>query len=459
MSRRERDLTTGPIRDHLRALAVPAALSLLFITFYNVTDTFFAGMVSPEAQAGLGVGSQIYFGVTALGIGLRIGLSALVGRARGRSDPGAARRMAAQGIGIAIVVTGLAIVAGAVLLPLVIGLVTQAGTYREAATDYVLWLLLAAPGFVMTPALSGIQAGQGDTETFARGQAVASLANIGLDPLFVFGIEDVVPGFGLDGIALATVACQTGLMLYMAHVTRGSDALRGVRFADLWPTLRVTGRLLEQALPAATNLLVTVAGGLIVQSLLAPFGETAVAAYGVGFRLEQLLILPALGATSALLPLVSQNLGAHAPDRVRQAFWSAIAAGLALMAVGIAFIWVVGPLGVGLFAASPEVAKLAVAYLRIETLALPFFVVLYATQSLLQGLGRPRWPVAVALWRQGLGLALLGLLFSGPLGLGAIGVWWGVAASVVTGTLLSVGGMVIIVRRLEPPLDLWPPRH
>ncbi len=451
---RERDLTRGSIAEHLRAIAVPAAISLLSITLYNVTDTFFAGLVSPEAQAGLGVGSQIYFGVTAVGIGLRVGLSALVGQELGRRAPEAARDVAARGLGLTGIVTGLAMVVGYLTLPVVIAAVTADGGYREAAVDYVLWLLLAAPGFVVTPSLSGILAGQGDTETFARGQTAAALANVGLDPLFVFGIDGVVPGFGLDGIAFATIVCQTALMLYMAVHTARSTVLVGVRLTDLVPTWRSTSALLEQSLPAAMTLLVTVFGGLVAQSLLQQFGEDAVAAYGVGFRLEQLLLLPALGVTSALLPLVSQNVGAGHLDRVREAFWAAMRYGLALMAVGIALIWLFGSFAVEAFAASDDVAELALSYLRIETLSLPFFVVLYAVQSVLQGIGKPRFPVVVSLWRQGLGLALFGLWFTGPLGLGVVGVWWAVAASVVTGTLmLAVGGGVIARGR---GVRLWP---
>ncbi|MEM6930795.1 MAG: MATE family efflux transporter [Myxococcota bacterium] len=447
MSSHERDLTRGPISEHLRALAIPAAISLLSITLYNVTDTFFAGLVSAEAQAGLGVGSQIFFGVTAVGIGLRVGLSALVGQELGRKDPDAARLVAARGLGVTAGFTVLAMIAGYALLPSVIAAVTAAGAYRDAAIDYVLWLLLAAPGFVITPALSGILAGQGDTQTFARGQTLAAAANVFLDPLFIFGIDGVVPGFGLDGIAFATVACQSGLMVYMIGRTAGSSVLTGVAPGDLVPTARSTSALLDQSLPASMTLLVTVFGGLVAQSLLMRFGETAVAAYGVGFRLEQLLLLPALGVTSALLPIVSQNMGARKLDRVREAFWGSIRTGLTLMAAGAALIWLLGPFAVGAFSASPEVADLALSYLRIETLALPCFVVLYAVQSVLQGIGKPRFPVVVSLWRQGLGLGLFGVLFTGPLGLGVVGMWWAVAISVFTGTVMLAVGGAFIARR------------
>ncbi|MEO0602082.1 MAG: MATE family efflux transporter, partial [Myxococcota bacterium] len=109
-----------------------------------------------------------------------------------------------------------------------------------------------------------------------------------------------------------------------------------------------------------------------------------------------------------------------------------------------ALIWLLGPRAVGAFSASPEVAELALSYLRIETLALPCFVVLYAVQSVLQGIGKPRFPVVASLWRQGLGLGLFGVLFTGPLGLGVVGMWWAVAVSIFTGTvMLALGGAYI----------------
>ena len=78
------DLTTGPISQHFRKLAIPAAFGMLFATLYNVVDVYFAGILGTDAQAGLSIGYQAFFILMAVGFGLGAALSALVSNAKGR---------------------------------------------------------------------------------------------------------------------------------------------------------------------------------------------------------------------------------------------------------------------------------------------------------------------------------------------------------------------------------------
>ena len=98
MKQTNQDLTKGPMRQHFITLAIPAALGMLFATLYNVVDTFFAGRISTEAQAGLAIGFQAFFILMAVGFGLQSALSALVSNEKGGGNQRAARGLAAQGI-------------------------------------------------------------------------------------------------------------------------------------------------------------------------------------------------------------------------------------------------------------------------------------------------------------------------------------------------------------------------
>ncbi|MEM1400288.1 MAG: MATE family efflux transporter, partial [Pseudomonadota bacterium] len=80
------DLTTGPIAGHFRRLALPAAIGMLFSTLYNIVDTFYAGLISTTAQAGLAIGFQAFFVLVSVGFGMGSAMSALVGHSRGRKD-------------------------------------------------------------------------------------------------------------------------------------------------------------------------------------------------------------------------------------------------------------------------------------------------------------------------------------------------------------------------------------
>lgn len=454
-SDRERDLTEGPVAGHVLALAVPTALSLLFVTLYNVTDTLFAGRISTEAQAGLGLGGQLTFLMTALGIGFRLGASAVVGNLLGRKDLDEAAHASAQVLLAAVAATVATVGIGVLGADPVVQWVAKGDAYGEAATTYILWMLGSAPGFVVGLTLAGLLGAAGDAQSLARAQAGAALANVGLNPLLVSGIPGLWDGLGLPGIALATVICQNTLMLYLIVVYRSTRVARAMGRAHLQPRADLWRELLGQVVPGTGRLLVIVVGGFLVQLWLQPAGETAVAAYNVGLRLEQLLLLPAIGVTAALLPFVSQNMGAGRPERVREAFWLGLSGGVALLGLGVATVWLAGAAIVGAFGADPEAGALALDYLKVESVVFPLFAVLFALQNLLQGLKRPIGPMLVGIWRQGPGLLLLGWIYVDLLDLGPQGVWYTIATGVVTGTLLVIAA----TWRIAPQegLRLWPP--
>jgi putative MATE family efflux protein len=451
---RERDLTAGPIAGHVRALAIPTALSLLFLTLYNVTDTLFAGQISTEAQAGLGLGGQLFFAVAALGIGFRIGAASVVGQLIGKGDLEEARKASAQTMLLAVVATVAAMAAAPFVLEPLIDVVAQGRPYGDAAHSYVHILLFATPGYIVAYSLSGIQQAVGDAQTLARAQAVATFTNVGLNPLFVWGIPGVWGGLGLDGIALATVCCQTGVLAYMAFVAWGSTPFAGFHLGRLQPDAALLLDLGQQIVPGSLRLLVIAVGGFIAQIWLRDGGDAAVAAYNVGLRLEQLLLLPAIGITAALLPFTSQNMGAGKPERVRDGFWSSTAYATALLVGGTAFVWTLGPTVVGWFGAGSEAEAHALDYLRVESLVFPLFAPLFGLQNLLQGVKRPLWPLAVGVWRQGIAVAVFGYLYVRVLDMGPYGVWLTVASGVVTGTLLI--GAVSLQQLPKAGLDLRP---
>lgn len=89
-----RDLRTRPIPGHFRALAVPAAIGMVFATLYNVVDVYFAGLLSTGEQPGLAITFQVFFILVAFGVGLGSAMGALIGNRLGSDDLAAAKRTA-----------------------------------------------------------------------------------------------------------------------------------------------------------------------------------------------------------------------------------------------------------------------------------------------------------------------------------------------------------------------------
>jgi len=435
---RDHDLTTGPISGHFRTLAVPAAMGMLFSTLYNVVDVYFAGQISTEAQAGLAIGFQAFFIMMAVGFGTGSAMSALVGNARGKKDDDTARRTAMQGLSFAITAVIVLIIVGTLVGPYLISIVSEPGGYRDAANGYFYWLLASLPGFLIAYSANGILQAHGDSVTLQRAMMAAFLANIVLNPLFIYGIPGVIPGLGFNGIALATVVSQTGVMLYVLRAVLSLRILQGAAVSELAPNPTVYREIFGQMIPTTTAFMVMFVSGFVVQYALKGFGEHAIAAYGIALRIEQILLLPVLGMTGALLPIAAQNFGAGHFDRVREAVWFCWKLGF-VMTIGAApVLWFGGGMAMSLFTDDRPVIDVGISYLRVDSFLFILYMMLFSINSLLQALKRPIWTLWISIYRQGFGVAFFVWLLVGVMGMDVWGVWLGIGIAVSTGWVIAL---------------------
>lgn len=432
-----RDLRRGSIPGHFRALAVPAAIGMVFSTLYNVVDIWYAGLLSTTAQAGLAITFQVFMILIAFGVGLGSAMSALVGNAIGADDHEGARRTACQGLVFGVTMAIVLGIGGVWGSPAMLALVSEPGGYRDAANAYMNVILFATAPFLLAFGGNGILTAQGDTQSMKRAQIAAFFANLALNPLFIFGLPGIVPGIGFNGIALSTLVSQTGVMVFILWRVMTSEVMTNGP-ADWRPNLAQWREIAAQSLPSTFAMLIMLIAGFFVQMFLKQFGPAAQAAYGVGLRIEQLILLPGFGLTGALLPIVAQNFGAGHYDRVREAWAFCLKAGVTLMLCGSVLLWFAARPMVALFSDDPDVIRLGGDYLHVDGFILPVYLVLFAANSLLQALKRPMATVWIGLYRQGFAVGFFCWAYVSIFDLGTWGVWWGIATAVVTGLFLSL---------------------
>ena len=432
------DLTKGPMALHFRTLAIPAAFGMLFSTLYNVVDVYYAGLLSTDAQAGLAIGYQAFFILMAIGFGLSSALSSLVSNAKGSGDDTVAQRYVAQGIAFGVIITGSCMVIGWFLGPRLIDLVSEPGAYRDAALGYFYWLIFALPGFLLAYGGNGILQAHGDSRSMQRALMVAFVANIALNPLFMFGLPGLWNGMGFNGIAAATIISQTGVMVYIVKRIFQLDIMQSVKFAAFSPDKDSFKNIFAQLLPASSAMMVMFISGFVVQFALKSFGGHAVAAYGVAIRIEQILLLPILGMTGALLPIAGQNFGAQKFDRVRSALKYCWGIGFAMTALAMPILLFGGSFAMALFSNDPDVIRAGSSYLRVDAFLFPIYMMLFSINSLLQSFKQAIWTLWISVYRQGFAVGFFVWMFISFLDFGVQGVWFGIATAVTSGWVMSL---------------------
>ena len=312
-------LVEGPIGPTLRRMTAPMVLGILAVVAFSLVDTFFVSLLGTAPLAAVGFTFPVTLGLTHLAMGLAVGTSAIVGRTLGAEAPDRARRQVAESLMLAaVVIVGLAGLTWATAEPL-FALLGAAPDLHPLIQAYMGPWLLGVPLLVLTMVGNAALRASGDTKTPSLIMATGGLINAALDPLLIFGWGPV-PGFGLRGAALASVAAWVAVLAVNQYVLSRRHDLVDWGWSG-WSALLASWRgHLRISVPAAgSNVMPPLANGVLT-ALVAQHGATAVAGFGVGIRIEAFALVVALAFAGALAPFVSQNFGAGRMDRVRAAY-------------------------------------------------------------------------------------------------------------------------------------------
>lgn len=416
------NLSKDPIRQLLRKLAIPASVGMFFNTMYYIVDNFYAGMLSSTALAGISLAAPIYFMGLAISIGIGQGANALVGNALGAGKQQQAQKIAGHAISfswISALIVGLVILISA---PQLFALMGADGNYIDDALRYLTIILPTLVFLAHGMAANGILNSLGDTVSFRNSLIAAFLANIVLDPLFMFGF-----GWGVYGLAAATALTQLATAIYLTIKVRQSTLGKSLIPANLIPSWLYYSPLLRQSLPASMNMFLMALGSIVITAAVAQFGEDAVAGLGVALRIEQLMLLPTVGLNIAVLSIVSVNFGGQQYQRMTKAALESIAIGVSIMIISGIALFIFAPSLLSLFTNNPAVIAIGTGYLRVEAIVLPAYVISFISGAVLQGMKRPMIPLYFNIVRQ----LILPLTFIAIaltiLNTSIFGVWWSIA--------------------------------
>ena len=420
------DLTQGLIKDHIVKLALPAVIGYFFHTMFNVTDTLFAGFISTQALAALSLSASVFFMLLAIGIGMSEAVTSLVGNALGDKNIQKAQEITLNALAFAAVLSIVLSLLGVLSVPYLIAALGDP-SYVTETKEYINLILYGAIFFVGSFFLNALLNSVGDTKSFRNVLIVTAFLNIGLDYLFIKTFE-----MGVSGIALATVICEVIVMLYLFHKFKQTKLWCG--FQEYKYNSGYIKELLKQGLPPSVNMFMMAFGMYIITYFVAPFGKEAVAAFGIGMRIEQIYLMPIIGLNIAALAIISQNNGAKAYDRVRPTLRLGVRYGWIISTIGLSAFLLFAEELAGLLTSDPLVIEQTALYLRISVLGSYGFVVIFLYIAMLQGVGKPMVIMPVSIYRQVLApIALFSILAF--MGLGIISLWIGLNAIIFSSAI------------------------
>lgn len=418
------DLTTGRLSTAILRVAVPAVGAALLQLVFLLIDTFWVGRIlGPAALAAVSTAGFAVWMLIAVAEMIGVGLTAVAARRHGEGAHGLAAVAAGTTLALGLL-GGVVVAAGGWLgLPWLFAIMGTPPDVTELGRLYLGTYLIGTPFVFGYFAAEATFRASGDTRTPLVLLASSVVVNLVLDPLLILGAGPI-PALGISGAAIAAIATRgLSLVLGLAVLARR----RLVRLA-VWHWRSALAVVRVGAPTAATGIIFS-AVYIGLTRVTTRFGTPALAALGVGHKLEGFAYMAATGFALAAAAVVGQNLGAARPDRARRAGW--LATGYAVVAGSLAaIVFLAFPETlVSVFTSSPEVIADGASYLRIIAVA----EIAMAVELVLEGsMGGAGFTLPPMLWSVSLTAARIPLGAWLAAGYGVTGVWWAISLTGVS---------------------------
>ncbi|MCO7190856.1 MULTISPECIES: MATE family efflux transporter [unclassified Pseudoalteromonas] len=312
------DILNGSIVETLRRMTVPMIFGMITLMSFNLIDTFFISLLGTEPLAAVSFTFPVTFTVISLAIGLGIGTSAVIAKALGANNMEEAKFDGFVALLVSAVMVAVLSAIGYVLIEPIFTLLGASAQTMPYIYDYIsIWF--AGAIFLIMPMIgNSILRASGDTKTPSLIMGLGGLINAILDPLLIFGYGPF-PELGVKGAAIASVIAWSVGVVFILYLLAVKKRLLQISSPQQSIT-QATSKILKIGLPAAGANMLTPIAMAVMTAIIATYGAEAVAAFGVGSRIESIASLVVLALSMTLPPFVSQNFGAQKYQRVEDAY-------------------------------------------------------------------------------------------------------------------------------------------
>ncbi len=426
-------LTQGSVGRHLVDMAVPVLFGVFTMMSQAFADMWFIGRVGDRELAALSFAFPILMIVTSIAIGLGAGTSSVVARAIGAHNHRRARRLATDSLILSFGITAIVSAIGFFTIDPLFKLLGAPQDMIPMIAGYMKILYAGVPFVVVGMVGMSSMRATGDTRLPSMLMVIASVANVILDPILIFGVGPV-PAMGLNGAAMAALLSRAAIFAGTLYFMRMRLDMLTFNKPDPGELRSSWADVLHVGIPAAgTNAIIPIATGVIT-AMLARYGPEAVAGFGVASRVESLTLVLFYALSAVIGPFVGQNIAAGKADRIFEALRLCtifcVGTGF-LIAALLAFSGAWLPT---LFSDNPQVTDVSTLFLMIAPISYGAYGMVMVMNASFNGMGKPMPAVHISVAR--MALIYIPLAFIAERFFGITGIFVAYAfANIVSGVI------------------------
>ena len=390
-------MTTTPIPRLVWSLAIPTIISMLISSIYNLTDTFFVGRLGTQSIAAVGIVISVMALIQAFGFFFGHGAGNFISRKLGSKETGAANQIGSIGFFLAFSFGIVFALVGIIFLEPLSLVLGSTPTILPYTKDYLRFILLAAPFMMSGLVLNNMLRYQGNAMYGMVGMISGAVVNIGLDPLFIFGL-----GMGVSGAALATLSSQFVSFVVLLVMNEKSGVVK-IRFSFFRPTVYFLKEIFRGGIPSLLRQSLASIAVVFLNTAAGAYGDVAIAALSIVGRVMMFCGMIMIGFAQGFQPVCGFNYGAKLYHRVREAFRYCNVVMLIFLIFGTVIFALFAPQIIAIFRpGDAEVIAIGTRALRFQCISLVLGGFIALSNMMLQTMGMAAKASLIASARQGL---------------------------------------------------------
>lgn len=432
---KENKMGTMPVNKLLVTMSLPMVISMIVQALYNIVDSIFVSRLSEDALTAVSMAFPMQNLMNSVAVGTGVGINAMLSRALGEKKFEAANKTAENGIFIEVLGYVLFLLIGIFVTKPFFLAQAGAGDIANMGIEYTRICLLMSFGIFMQIGFERILQSTGRTIFTMITQSTGAIINIILDPILIFGLFGM-PKMGVAGAAIATVTGQicAAILAITFNLTKNPDV--HISFKGFKPQIIFVKNILSVGIPSIIMSSVGSAMTFGMNKILITFSSTAVAVFGVYFKLNSFVFMPVFGLNNGMVPIVSYNYGAQNKKRLTKTIKLAIMYAVCIMFIGIMLFQFIPDVLLRLFDASDHMLEIGIPALRVISLSFAFAGICIVISSSLQALGHGFLSMMISITRQ-LIILLPSAYILAKFG-GIHAVWWSFNIAEIASLTLSL---------------------
>lgn len=396
---RENKMGTMPENKLLLSMAVPMMISMLVQALYNIVDSIFVSRICEDALTAVSMAFPWQNIVIAIAVGFGVGINALLSRALGQKNAERVNQVAVNGLLLAGLSYLLVLVAGLIGIRAYMRTQTDIETIVNYGITYLNICILCSFGVFVEITFERFLQATGRTVYSMITQLTGAITNIILDPILIFGLLGF-PKLGIAGAAWATVIgqCVGAVVAVMLNHFKNPEV--HLRLRHIRPNGRLMGEITAISIPSIIMSCISSLTCFVMNMILITFSSTAVAVFGVYFKLQSFVFMPVFGLNNGMVPIIAYNYGAQKPERIHKTIRLGMVYAVAIMMVGLLVFQLIPKELLLMFDASDAMLEIGAPALRIMSLAFVFAGIGIVSGSSCQAFGYSVYSMLISIARQ-----------------------------------------------------------